>query len=341
MNSHLDKLDCDWCTNLDIADCSDHTLSRELSPSRLFQSAFRPVYKESMEESFNERFTCNICHETSIDPTQYTCKGEHIFCFSCICEYFRHRFSIRPRPPAVVPCPTCRQGNGRVCIISRMSGLGSSLLAARAKAEKDRFPLPPDENRPFITHTSELFAFIPYLTKALRGVFTDKDEETSLFTGYQLAYFANNLDNLRRMRRLEELMQTLEAEGRDFAFLRDNFVRVFDWKDESGAPEHITVQRNSRSGRRLELMGEGPVFSGPDPPTADDMTTMRITPMLQFFSAEEPTPSAPTHRYNLRPREHLPGFIFARDESTGGYSLRPRPLLRRQTNAEQTDEEST
>lgn len=119
---------------------------------------------------------CAICHGDVFEPVQYTCEGQHIFCFACVARAFESSRSPK------VSCPMCRRSDGSVVVVDK--------LAARAG-----YVSPKD-----VDHWTSLREFRE-LRPLLEARF-DKDFEAgwSLITAVQMFLYVKNIKTLRDLR---------------------------------------------------------------------------------------------------------------------------------------------
>lgn len=93
---------------------------------------------------------CAIClGQLREDAVMTLCPGQHCFCFGCICDYYS------AKKTESVPCPTCRQGDGKV--------VPSKALVRQLKSTGKEVTVPDEENRlkQYTDHLSSLRDIFP------------------------------------------------------------------------------------------------------------------------------------------------------------------------------------
>ncbi len=80
--------------------------------------------KSCFKKVRDETLLCNTClGSAKADPVTMTCKKQHVFCFSCVFEYYK----LRQIDVDILSCPTCREGNGSFIVQHMVRELGKEL----------------------------------------------------------------------------------------------------------------------------------------------------------------------------------------------------------------------
>lgn len=169
---------------------------------QVLQTRTMDVTVSALREYVADSLTCAICHGTVDDPVQLTCQGQHMFCFSCMCNYFR------ARRLTLISCPSCRHGNGAM-FLSKHVGALVALAATdetdggeEAEAGEDQGAgegsREGDTDEEQKTRTADYLHFHYLMKRRFPRQFQDS-EGSAVILSDQMALFVHNLDHMRAL----------------------------------------------------------------------------------------------------------------------------------------------
>lgn len=282
-----------------------------------------------MNETLREDILlCYICQSSAEDdPVSMTCKSQHVFCFSCIYDYYSNCQNEN-----VLSCPNCRFGNGSFLIMSRLKRACDVMLKDEPKEEEE-------ENEREIASSKQFFLALPDLKRRFPRKFRHS-MESCVVTTQQMMLFVKNHELLNRLR-------------------NRNNDHVFQWRDSNGnlIPTRSQRQR-SRTSRTL------PRFSVPTNPSVRVLNLHSMHDLLSQeissesdLSDEDYIPSSEERENNSteeQEEEHLETLEGDEDENTSAlnatldlirsinaHQRRSRRIQERQQQQQQTQEIET
>lgn len=254
--------------------------------------------------------SCGICLLSLVDPVSMTCKGQHMYCFSCIFGYYKSKSSVLNR----VCCPECRLGNGAI-ILHTVYGEMLKVWGNNTKDEVNRIE--------GSVVSSEYFKALPDLKRQFPLVFGDANDNC-IITPEQMCLFVNNYELLNKL----QLGAEEETEGmnwknkfggdmkdRDQNRSIDRFL-VASSVSSSTNRNHIPLRR-SRANATSELPMYIPNLSVPSfsfPTLRDENSALNFGEDLEF--REDKWLYVCAHIYRSRD----PQFVYIRF-SQGRHSL--------------------
>lgn len=135
---------------------------------------------------------CYICQSPAIsDPVSMTCKSQHVFCFTCIFDYYS-----RCSNQGNLCCPNCRHGNGSFLVMSRLKRVCNLVLEGE---EDETSSSNSGSSERTIQTSDEYYTFLPDLARRFPRRFRHS-AESCVITTSQMLLFINNYNLLKLLR---------------------------------------------------------------------------------------------------------------------------------------------
>jgi hypothetical protein len=134
-------------------------------------------FKKACVEYTRDVLECTICQNVVNDAVQLTCRGQHVFCFGCMADFFK------ARNLSLISCPSCRHGDGSLVMAKHVDTIVEMIYGNREI-----------EGLVLMDYTM----FLPLLRRRFPRQFHDS-EGSGVILAEQMALFVHNVDHMRAL----------------------------------------------------------------------------------------------------------------------------------------------
>lgn len=167
-------------------------------------------YSSKVDEVYKS-LECGVCYlDASKDPVSMTCRAQHIYCFSCMFQYFKCKVGNMD----TISCPHCRHGNGCLIVHGKMASVMSPLGYFNMVKPSSSDTMEPKDNESVnkvIPNSNEYFMSLPDLSRRFPRTFR-LSENSCVITTEQMLYFVNNHTILKALREYDGMSGEPEPE---------------------------------------------------------------------------------------------------------------------------------